>query len=78
MILIRYFLPDKIKPLFYLGHLDVVWFRVVFIRTTDQQSEKCVKLLPTVSIDCSTNGPHHSKDKQALKPTGYLRKTREH
>lgn len=56
----------------YLGHLDVVWFRVVLIRTTDQQSEKCVKLLPTVTVDCSTNGPHHGKDKQTLQPAGDL------
>jgi len=66
------------KWLFYLGHLDVVWFGMVLIRTANQQSEKSVKLLPTVTVDCSTNGPHHGKDKQALKPAGYLRKTRKH
>lgn len=56
----------------YLSHLDVVWFWVVLIRSTDQQSEKCVKLFPTVSVDCSTNGPYHGKDKQTLQPAGDL------
>ena len=60
------------KLLFYLGHLDVVWFRVVLIRATNQQSEKSVKLLATVTVDRSTNRPHHGEDKQALQPASYL------
>ena len=52
----------------YLCHLNVVGFRVIFICSADQQSEKRIKLLAAVSVYGTTNGPNHGKDKQALKP----------
>jgi len=49
---------------------------MILVCSANQQPEKRIKLLPTVSVYCATNGPHYGEDKQALKPVGDLKRNK--
>ena len=50
---------------------------MIGMRSTDEETEELIKLLPAVSFHGTTDAPHHTEQEQTLKPQSDLKEIKQ-